>query len=580
MSNPFDIETTPVQYLLVWKDPTGQDRAFIIPSVNAIVGSQAPATSVRFPVDLEADAYIEGGPIKHEVITLSGYSGREDRESSSRHGAASVIRSGPEAFEELRGFLEDYAKALSQVAGAVRRVSDAKRHPQLLLYATWEKLAWVIGKHKLDWRHTNADGTLAYLWTLQFETVKRLDDAAPPTSPLLAEEPEVSTIIGDWITKNGFDNPELVATPRFSWERAKEAADEIREGKAPSVAVPDVLSEIPGEPLEVAVDNALVVVSTEEVEVLGADLRKYIDDCKRALARVSAVRRAAKRTVEWPGAVFSDACDVVTTTLQEIDATLFDLEDPRGTIQRTLHKIEASFLRVKRGLEKTFARAGKVRTAGQRTGPGGPTTTDRVAANRGEQCVVREVNAGETLPEFALRVLGARDLWRLIARVNGITDPWHFNSGVPLGTGGFPLLVPVPSGASLPRDGSQDIFGSCWRVDEHGQLIWRSSAFEKVRGPSAWVQALSMRFRHTLGSLASAPECGVEDIIGENSASVDIARFTMRVREQALRDSRTVATERLRVVRDGDAVFIEADVRSVDGKRRELSVPVVVQGRP
>lgn len=132
----------------------------------------------------------------------------------------------------------------------------------------------------------------------------------------------------------------------------------------------------------------------------------------------------------------------------------------------------------------------------------------------------------------------------------------------------------------FPRDGSNDVFGECWRVDDGMQLIWRGTGFDKVRGPSAWVQAITMRFRHSLGTLASAPECGLIDIVGDSSASADLARLAVSVRSQALRDSRTSTVEQLRLSREGDTIVVQASVRPVDGKTRELTVPIVLEGMP
>lgn len=575
-----DLGTLPVRYILVWTQGTEQ-RLVIVPSVNGIQSDGGPATSIRFPINPSAPAYIEAGQIRHEVVILTGFSGREERQGSTREGKEDVLP-GWKLFTEFIGFLEDFSKEAAKQGGALNRL-DTRLLPRLELFSTWEGVSWKIGKHTISWRHTSAEGTLAYQWTLRLETVGRADEAKKPNSPLM--EADLSP---DAVREGGYAPPSQYTIMRGDgqWHtNVANAANSYRKGATPD---PKDLEKIPGplsdqaeQPLESEVDRATVAMVIDDISSAGKRVQRTVDDCKRMLARVARYRQLAISAAEFPGAVFADALNVIDTATKEFDAVV-DAIGPgeNGLLERTVRGFEAPLLRVKRAIERALGRAGQARVQVGSSGPGGPTTSDRLTASAGERCVVRTVDAMETLPAFAQRVLGSRDLWQAIARVNGIVDPWRLGFGVPLGTGGFALLVPAQEGSVFPRDGSNDVFGECWRVDDGMQLIWRGTGFDKVRGPSAWVQAITMRFRHSLGTLASAPECGLIDIVGDSSASADLARLAVSVRSQALRDSRTSTVEQLRLSREGDTIVVQASVRPVDGKTRELTVPIVLEGMP
>ena len=562
---------TPVRYLLSWIDKRfvdeGGRRTVVVPSVNAIQAEQAPATSIRFPVDPTADAYVEDGPVRHEVITLSGTSGYEQRQGTDRGGKADFL-SGPELFEAFRDFLTDYTREAAARRNAVTRDAEP---PQLALYATWEGTSWNVGNHRLNWRHTVQDGTLIYAWSLRIEAIGRPDDRRPGVDP-------ISDPIANDEYPSGVDVARALNERQMAaWRKNGAAAAAIRAGRAPDLdGVGGPLSEPSVELAGAAADRLVVDFegADREVSALGKRVRSAIEDVKRAVNRVTQARRGVEAAFDFPATLWSSALGAVEKALLEIDATYESLT-PDGALARSCRRYEAACLRFKRSVERTFARAGRTRVRVADDAVGGPVAYDRVRASSGAACVTRGINENETLPAFALRILGRRAAWLLIARLNRISDPWRTGLGVPIGTGGFALLVPAEVGPRIPRDETVNVFGSCWRVDDDGELVWRETGFDVVEGLSAYNQAIAMRFRHVKGTLASAPECGVIDVVGDSSATFDLGAFLADVRAQVLRDSRTSKVERLMIAREGDTIIVTADIIPANGEAQRVSVPVV-----
>lgn len=579
---------TPCRYLLVWTSPEDPKHpaVVVIPTVGSIQAEQAPATVVRFPADPFAAAYVEDGPVRHEPITLSGTSGLEARQGSALDGSLAIL-SGPELFEAMRDFLANYATEAARKRNATTRGLA----PTLKLYATWEGLAWVIGKHKLTWRHTTRDGTLTYQWSLQLEAIGRDDGTLENIHDPLAGE-DLSPIENAELAGLGRDGYGTVlrrdATGATQWHIIETNAQKVRSGG--SLVVSDGLwpEGMPGPLSEDAVVYPDLASDTFAVELAaiasgigatGGRIKNSIEDAQRVVNRVANLRRVAENVFDFPATVYSDALSVVERGLIEIDRALDDVAlEPTSAFARSLRRYDAASNRFKRSLERAFANSGQTRVPSTEA-PGGFAAADRVTVRGGETCIVRVTNGGETLPQFALRVLGSRDLWRTIQRLNRITDPWRTNLGVPIGTGGFGLLVPDDGGPKVPRDGTSNVFGQTWRVDDDGQLIWYSGAgLDVAIGLSCYIQAMTMVFRHKLGTLAADPLCGMLDIVGEVLVPTDLARVLANMRAQALRDSRTLAVERLRIVQENDTVLLAADIRPAAGETQVVSVPVTFGG--
>lgn len=574
---------TPCRYLLEWTNPGAKEpsRVIVIPTAGSIQSEQEPATSVRFPADPDAEPYIEDGPVRREVVVLTGTSGLEARQGSTRDGGVATL-SGPELFEEMRDFLAEYIREAAKRRNAMRRRSGMR----LVLYATWENIAWVVTKHKLTWRHTVADGTLTYQWSIRFETSGHADDASAVEDPLLGiEQTPVENAELEGLGRDGYGTVlRRDANGATQWHIIESNAAKVRGGGSLETSdglwpegVPGPLSE-PGVVYpDLATDTAVVELAAiaKGIGATGGRVKASIEDCQRFLNRVSNLRRVAENAFDFPASIFSDGLGIVERGLLEVDRALDDVTlDPTSPFARSLRRYDAALVRFKRSVERAFATSGQTRVGAQ-DAPGGPTVVDRVVVRGDERCVTRVIGGGETLPQFALRVLGNRDLWKAIARLNRISDPWHTGLGVPIGTGGYALLVPDDGGPKVPRDGTTNIFGQCWRVDDDGQLVWRQDAgFDVEIGLRAYVQTLTMRFRHKKGTLAADPSCGILDVIGEVLQPADLARLLADLRSQALSDSRTSAVERLMVVQEDDTVLLAADIRPADGETQHVSVPV------
>lgn len=553
---------TPVRYLLQWFDAVASKRrTVVVPTVNAIQAEQFPATSLRFPADPREPAYVENGPARYESIVLSGTSGYEQRQGTNRGGDATLLW-GAELFEALRDFLKDW---IQEAAARQNAETRDKNPPTLTLFATWEGIAWTVGNHKLSWRHTVQDGTLTYAWTLRLEAIGRPDDRQKPVDPLADDDDLPSTVD----TARSLNERRMAA-----WRKNGRAAAAARAGAAPG-DVDGPLSEPPVEGVDAATDRVVVDLAgaDRELSALGKRVRGAIEDCQRAINRASQARRGVEAAFDFPATVFSSALSTVEKALVEIDETYESLT-PDGALAKSCRRYEAALLRFKRSVERTFAKAGRVRVRAAEDGIGGPVVAERVRASVGTACVTRVLDENETLPSFALRLFGRRDLWLEIARLNRLSDPWRTGVGTPIGTGGFALLVPAEVGPRVPRDETVNVFGSCWRVDDDGQLVWRVSGFDSVEGIAAYNQAIAMRFRHVKNTLASAPECGVADVVGDSSPTLDLGAFLADLRAQILRDSRTSKVERLMIVREGDTVIATADITPANGEAQRVSVPV------
>lgn len=565
--NPSATETYPVKYVLVWSEPgEGGNKIVVLPSVNSISTTADPATRVRFPIN--GDAYVEGNEPRREQVVISAFTGREVRYGSSASGEPTWL-SGPELFEELRKFLDAYSAALKVHSGVFTR-SDKK--PTLAFYAVWENIAWQVVDYRLDWRHTTRDGFLAYAWTLRLETDRRLDGSERPTPQALKD-------LGDVRPRytNTADRREvLYEDGQWILQKTSEQATAAASGLPIKGGVESVLTHPDSAGLDHDLDRALVQLTQSSDQKFMSWCQGAIDDAKRSIARLRRLRLQGQSMVLWPGAAFSDLSRTLDSLSREIDAAIFDLEDPHGAGAKALLELESGVLIAKRALYRTHDRYKKTIVADNTVGPGGVATSDRYAVVGGQACVSRAVNANESLPAFAGRVLGARDLWRTIAALNR----QRLTGGMPVGTGVMVLLVPAVGGALQPRNGSSDLYGTCWRVDDQSQLIWRDGGFVQARGSSAWVQAIALRCRHIKGTLASAPDCGLVDIIGDGSSGTDLAIYAFDLRNQVLSDTRTSNVDRLAVRRDGDRIYLDASITPIDGRRRELSVPVVIEGGP
>ncbi len=283
----------------------------------------------------------------------------------------------------------------------------------------------------------------------------------------------------------------------------------------------------------------------------------------------------------------------------------FPLQDP---VVRTLRRIQiiASRILTEKSLQDTVTNRTSARRSeivsryARSSGPRGavrPPATGGSSTFLGNEPITSAVTettirVGETIQDIALRCLGHRGRWHVIAVLNGLSAPYIS------ATGGVGVLMPGDT-ILCPADGIRGSNAAEIGVDDNAtdrdtsnqddnlfgevqQAYGRDVRLRSVRGGSVDLtdlvvgqngdistiigipnvdQAMKIKFATERGELAVHPDFGSAFPLGSKATTTAFTTFQIDVRNTLLSDPRVIGIESLDFVVRGDVLLTEADLR-------------------
>lgn len=205
-----------------------------------------------------------------------------------------------------------------------------------------------------------------------------------------------------------------------------------------------------------------------------------------------------------------------------------------------------------------------------------------------------ELSAADTLEALATTYLGDARLWRHIAIMNGLREPYLSEDGLPNTLGSsdrilIPSTNPPPKtegnpavlGASPDDPIAIRVLGRDWLVDESEDWVVDEDGggvdLRVAEGVTCLVQDLRTRVGIVRGSDPLYQLLGIEQVISVGDSEADIEAAPLKVQEALLADPRVEAVPEIQVSLEVDKLAIEASV-VVKGLREPIDVQASTSG--
>ena len=206
-------------------------------------------------------------------------------------------------------------------------------------------------------------------------------------------------------------------------------------------------------------------------------------------------------------------------------------------------------------------------------GRAGSSIASAVMAINGAIVAASSLQANETLPQFAYRMLGDAERWREIMVLNDMASPYEAADGTPL-YAGMSLLVPVnPGVAQTPRD-INDLFGADMKMHGREFVLNGTTDYAIVRGQANFEQGIVRRLTNIHGDNEVFQRWGMPPLVGEPGVAGTVGYIAAHVREQIEADHRVRKVENVSVTGGGDSYDVKFDVVSVTGSVVPIIAPM------
>ena len=183
-----------------------------------------------------------------------------------------------------------------------------------------------------------------------------------------------------------------------------------------------------------------------------------------------------------------------------------------------------------------------------------------------------QTQRGDTLARIALRELGDASRWYELANINGLKPPYITDdktqvSDTVLLTGSeirIPSSNPIASAVTDP----DIVFGTDVRLNR-GVLVVEAGDMALTSGVENLKQAINHVLRTNPGELLYHARygCSVRTLVGDGNSALNADIAPAFVKRSLLADSRISSVPQAIVRIEGDALVIEAEAITVDGKQ-------------
>jgi hypothetical protein len=564
----------PTNYLLEVQKGGKLDRAISLGYVISLTRVNIPAKSTTYTLGKLPVREHSGN--RFQQWTIAGRSGLASRRQykldtvagSGRTEDASEFGTGPELFRNLSQFLDKYEDDAAKYSGVPQRGEQ------------------VVTKRALLQR---AQRTLSF--AEQTHTVRLRQQEAERRQGVTDNEPRmVFRALNERLDV-------LVETLQFQWARVAGTSRHSYEWTLTlqGYGVAEALERPFGILGTIAEQTKAVAKMVDELSnsvALAEDALKQIDSTldafKEPLRSVSKLGGALESLGARTAAVANWPLEMATTWLkatEDANIGLYSIWEALPSSERT--RTGPILQRVVRQLRDagTAARVALVSTGNAklaRNWDASANTPSVRASYTSERMVVKThpVKAGETLYDIAEQLADDRTRWVDLLTLNELYSPFLDPRGVVLQPG-VQLIAPLPPDATLTDNEIEDLYGTDMRLDfqytdeglQVDLLAKGSDDIQLVSGPENLEQALTMRLLTRKGDNPSFPSLGLPQLVGESNNAEALGHFAAHVRTQLLSDPRIGKLRQLDLEDTGDGLVANAQLETVEGSSRVITVP-------
>ena len=513
-----------VKYILEFVVGGEAKAAITLPLVNSLTVRRIPTDDITWTLGNEPIREHNG--IREYALALAGHSGMAFRNGFDNQGQR-LFADGPKLFREFEKFLLNYSQQAkdNQQSGA-----SLKNPTRLVFRALWEELSIHVEQSDFTWNRAVEIGPFNYTWSLDLRGYGLTDR-------------------GVVFNKNVF---ELFA------DTSRQAARTIDSATSYSAVAIEQLESIRGkldavrEPI-----RAVGRMAREASRVASAaqGLRSWPHDL---VADLFSTANAATFAVfdHWANKPFIDR--------QSVRSVMLDVLGPMAELRReSLTWLGLNFIDV-RGLEDptvgSVSYTSSLRSQVVGTRPAVPFT----------------VSQGQDIGDLAQIVLGDRDQWKVISRLNGVADPHATPEGRPFGPGEV-ILVPstTPTGGVSSSDPS-DVYGTDLMLGPDGDLVLSGTEdIALISGRPNLNQALTLRATTVQGTNAVFTDIGLPATVGGSIYAETAGLLASQGRSQFAADPRIEEVTELEVDDSGgDRLIMTALLKPVADAPFRVAVPI------
>ena len=498
-------------------------QRMVIPLVSGYQRTETPATA--------RDWTLGARPVKQKMgyrearISLSGNAGNARREGY-RHTGETVFLMGEQLFAEFDLFIRAYELEGQSTEGPITRSNKARPS---LIYRNMEY------------------GTADYVEIDRYAVNRNDGNARMMTSyslDLITEGPVVRRprITFGKVEQQDKHAAELARQLKTSEQLEKE--QQLEQYGTPDKPLPKIV------PMPAGITQSSLATIEDQLPVRWAQFRGPIVQARQAMKSVRSAADAVRMQLALPRVVVADLFDTVAEAVETLEAMhdaipgAANREDARQWFYEAYAAIESTRVQALTNLGATGQRlpSRSTRRAGTGIMPS-PASTSSVRAQAGVLVTTAQLEAGDTLPQFAARELGDPELWQQIMDLNDMASPYEAANGVPL-YGGLVLNVPFQGG--LPEAGAgNDLFGTDLRFQDGDLVLNGTTDFSLISGPPNYQQRISRRLSAVKGENGPFPEWGMPKLVGEPGLAGTAGYIASHVREQCEADPATKRVDNL-----------------------------------
>ena len=183
-----------------------------------------------------------------------------------------------------------------------------------------------------------------------------------------------------------------------------------------------------------------------------------------------------------------------------------------------------------------------------------------------------QTQRGDTLARIALRELGDASRWYELANINGLKPPYITDDNAQIGDGilltGSEIRIPSSNPIASAVTDPDIVFGTDVQLNR-GELISEAGDLALTSGVDNLKQAINHVLRTDPGELVYHARygCSVRALVGDGNTALSGDIAPAFVKRSLLADSRIASVPQSTVRIEGDALVIECEAITVDGKQ-------------
>ncbi len=524
-------------------------QRMVIPLVSSYQRNEAPATTREWTFGTY--------PVKQKMgyrearISLSGNAGNVRREGYTHTGETKFL-TGERLFAEFDQFMRAYELEGAATEGPIRR--SLGQRPRLIFRSMEYGTADYVEVERYSISRNDGNARMMTTYSLDLVT----------EGPVKRQQR----------IKFGSVEQQDQSTAQFKTmaQIEKESELEQKEWELEQYGTPDRPLPKPKR-MPAGMTRSSLAAVEDQLPVRWSQFRGPIVQGRQALRSVRSAADAVRTQLALPRVVVADLFDTFSEMVETLEAMhdaipgAANREDAREVFYDAYAALESTRVQALTNLGATGQRLPPRSTRQAGTGIAPPASS--VRAQAGVLVTTAQLQADDTLPQFAARELGDPDLWRQIMDLNDMASPYEAASGVPL-YGGLTLNVPYQGG--LPQGGAgNDLFGTDLRFQDGDLVLNGTTDLSLITGPPNYRQRISRRLSAIKGENGPFPEWGMPKLIGEPGLAGTAGYIASHVREQCEADPATKRVENLALQASGDTYEASFSLIPVVGS----PVPVV-----